>query len=479
MTELQRSRATKPAALPGRKPGAGAGAWRTLALAAILAGAGTPASSQSRARAEPLAGPRVAGQSQVAQRLDAYLSRLARQGDLRGEVLVARGDSVVFHGRYALPGDRPAGRDERFAIASLTKTFTAAAILLLDRAGKLSLDDPVSRYVSGLPQGNEITIRMLLTHRSGLQNESTFPDFVRRLAEPMTLDQSIRRLAARPLGFAPGSRSSYSNSGYMVLASVIEQAGGTPYHDFLDSTLFRPLGMRQTEAAAAAAAAGRLAPGFLVGPGPRFAVPAPRIEFSHDVGSGSLSATVTDLYQWMRAAVDGTIVPARAHPFGWSSNRRLGMKTFEQIGNVPGYLAGMVWFERENLYVVFVNSVQSGVAFFHLPDDVAAIALGRPAEGAPFYQPAPLTRELAAAAVGHYRDSAGNTMSLVSRGADLFFQVPASQWPYGATYLTPVGDSTLLARSDDARLRLRAAGRVVTGFTWEQSGSATQWERVP
>lgn len=316
---------------------------------------------------------------QVAQQLDSNVSALARTGDFRGVVVIARGDSVLFRGTYSTPGEKPgvAGAAmERFPIASLTKTFTAAAVLLLVDRRQLALGDPVSRYVPDFPQANRITIEMLLTHRSGLPNEATFPDFVSRLNEPLTLQESIQRLAARPLDFEPGTNVAYSNSGYMLLAYVVERVSGVPFHQFVDSAILAPLHLREIEPVTSAARAGRLAPGFFVGPPPRFTVPVPRIEFSHAIGSGSLSASAEGLYHWARAAMQGQLLTVRTRPFGWSVNQRLGMRTYEQTGNLPGYLAAIMWFEPEDLYVVFLSSVQSGTAFFRAPTALASIALG-------------------------------------------------------------------------------------------------------
>ena len=132
----------------------------------------------------------------------------------------------------------------RYSIGSISKQFTAAAILMLAEEGKLSLDDPVSKYVPDLTRGNEVTIRQLLSHTSGYQD--FWPqDYVPPLMlQPITADGIMDRWARKPLDFDPGTKWQYSNTNYVIAGVIVEKVSGTPLLQFLSQRVFTPLGMK-------------------------------------------------------------------------------------------------------------------------------------------------------------------------------------------------------------------------------------------
>ena len=139
----------------------------------------------------------------------------------------------------------PATPKTAFEIGSITKQFTAAAILLLAQEGKLTVDDKISRYLKGTPASwGGISIRHLLTHTSGLKNYTGLDGF--ELARHLTQAQFISQIAAHPLDFAPGEKWSYCNTGYNLLGYIIENVSGKSYWDFLEQNIFAPLGMTAT-----------------------------------------------------------------------------------------------------------------------------------------------------------------------------------------------------------------------------------------
>ncbi|HEY0935628.1 MAG TPA: serine hydrolase domain-containing protein, partial [Trebonia sp.] len=169
---------------------------------------------------------------------------------MSGVAVAARGGVTVAQ-RAGGPANRATGTactpETRFQIASVSKQFTAAAVLLLAGQARLSLDDPVSRWLSGSPQAWEaIKIRHLLSHTAGLGHWSHFPALnLYRPVEPAEERAIFQRGA---LKFAPGSRYGYSSPGYVLLAWIVEQAGDQPYASFLADRIFTPLGMRTAAA---------------------------------------------------------------------------------------------------------------------------------------------------------------------------------------------------------------------------------------
>ena len=151
---------------------------------------------------------------------------------------------VQAYGDARLDPATPAQPRMRYSIGSISKQFTAAAILMLAEEGKLSLDDPVSKYVSGLTRGNEVTIRELLSHTSGYQD--FWPqDYVPPLMlQPITADGIMDRWARKPLDFDPGTKWQYSNTNYVIAGVIVEKVAGMPLLQFLSQRIFTPLGMK-------------------------------------------------------------------------------------------------------------------------------------------------------------------------------------------------------------------------------------------
>jgi D-alanyl-D-alanine carboxypeptidase len=198
----------------------------------------------------------------------------------------------------------------RFAIGSLTKQITAAAILQLRDAGKLSLDDKLARYFPALPNASTITLRMLLSQISGLHNYPNTTEHPWPLTGTIDPQRILAFLAADKPDFAPGTRYEYSNTNYAVLAAVIEHVSGMPYGDYVEQKIFAPLGMTQS-------GNGYIAQRDAATPyvGTQTFTPAtPLISLDLFYGAGSVVSTAEDLARWDTALLRGTLLgPASMH----------------------------------------------------------------------------------------------------------------------------------------------------------------------
>ncbi len=176
---------------------------------------------------------------------------LARTGAPSVSIAVVKGGALAYahaYGQARLSPDRPADTSTRYAVDSVSKAFTATAILLLQQQNKLHLDDPVSRYIPGLSGGDTVTIRQLLGHTAGLRDY--WPqDFVPpEMSHPITTAALLKEWATKPLDFPPGTDWQYSNTGYVVAGAIVEKVSGEPLLSFLRREVFTPLGMtRVTE----------------------------------------------------------------------------------------------------------------------------------------------------------------------------------------------------------------------------------------
>ena len=248
----------------------------TTAVALLVSGASPPTDAGFR--------------SHRARSVDAYLRPLVADRNFFGTVLVSRGGRVLIERAYGFANIElsvPTTTSTRYAIGSLSKTFTAAAILMLRDGRKLSLSDPVGRFISGLPYGERVTIEQLLTHSAGVPDYYLFPEYFARRSQPISLDEIVALLAKKPLDFEPGSKSNYSNSGYVLLAAVIEKASGVRYADFLRTQVFEPLAMRNSGDLSVSGLIENLATGYDPGFEPELLQRPVSVDPSWLVGSGS------------------------------------------------------------------------------------------------------------------------------------------------------------------------------------------------
>ncbi|MCZ4410760.1 serine hydrolase [Cryomorphaceae bacterium 1068] len=187
--------------------------------------------------------------SQDYDKLDSYLAAMVDQKKFVGTVLVAQGDSIVYHkglGPASADGSKLNTTESQFLIGSITKTFTAIAIMQLFEEEKLSLSDPLSKYISLFPQSDKITIRHLLSHKSGIKNYTELPDMDQWKAKEISPLRLVEKVMDYPLGFEPGSMFSYSNTNYVLLGIIIEQVTGTTYEKYLQANILKPEGLGHT-----------------------------------------------------------------------------------------------------------------------------------------------------------------------------------------------------------------------------------------
>jgi CubicO group peptidase (beta-lactamase class C family) len=162
-------------------------------------------------------------------------------------VAVVRGGKLVYthaYGKAQLDPPKAATPEMRYSIGSISKQFTAAAILLLQEQGKLSLDDAVGKYVPGLTRGDEVTIRQILSHTSGYQDYWPEDYVMTPMLKPETAQQIIDTWAKKPLDFDPGTKWQYSNTNYVIAGLIVEKVSGQKLMDFLGAHIFHPVGMK-------------------------------------------------------------------------------------------------------------------------------------------------------------------------------------------------------------------------------------------
>jgi D-alanyl-D-alanine carboxypeptidase len=266
----------------------------------------------------------------------------------------------------------PAKAEMRYSIGSISKQFTATAILMLAEQGKLSLDDPVSRFVPNLTRAGEVTIRQILSHTSGYQDywpQDYVPPF---MLQPIIADKILDLWARKPLDFDPGTDWQYSNTGYVIAGLIVERASGTPLLDFLSQNIFGPLGMKSVMNIDQQRLPETDATGYT-----RFGLGPLRVAPKEGKGwlfaAGELAMPAEDLAKWDISVINQSLLkPASYHDFetsivlrnGIAANYALGVgvrrefsrRGLEHGGEVSGFTSDNVVFPDDRTAVVVLTN---------------------------------------------------------------------------------------------------------------------------
>lgn len=318
-------------------------------------------------------------QANIADRMDALIQPYADAQVFMGSVLVAQHGKVLVSKSYGfadLEWNIPNSPTTRFNIASMTKQFTAAAILLLEERGKLRTDDLLTKYFPDAPAPwAKITIYNLLTHTSGISDDAA-------KYTPATFDTADSLIFRdKPLNFQPGEKWSYVNMGYLILGYLIEKVSGQTYADFLHDNIFQPLGMQDSGLDSNVTVIPRRAIGYW--PGVFGIENAERFNFANGFSAGSLYSSTEDLLRWEEGLFGGKVLtPASLRkmttPFrndyacGLYVRRVNGHLMVEHGGNNIGYNADMVYYPEEGLAIIALANL-NGTIITKLPLALAAV----------------------------------------------------------------------------------------------------------
>ncbi len=396
-----------------------------------------------------------------------------------GAALVAQGGKVLYEraiGMADLSKYQPLSTKNQFRIGSVTKQFTAVAILQLAEAGKLKLDDEIQKCVDFPKKEQPITIAHLLTHTSGIQSFTSLPGYTpEAYAKDVSLPALIAQFADLPLEFPPGTSWNYSNSGYILLTAILEKASGERWADYASKHLFTPAGMTHTSATSA----GGLLPDEAIGYSADSAgwKPANPISMTWPMGAGNIRSTVEDLWKWNAAVFAGKLVSkdllAKAHQavalaegntypygFGWMFQNVQGSPTAEHGGGIDGFVSESIYLPKEDIYVtVLVN--REGDDAGMLAPILAAIALGKPYGG----EPVPLSEQQASEYSGVYVNAQGVERYITVEAGSLHAQRQGSEkrdlTHFGQDRFIYTGDVTTLTfqRTDGKVSGARFLGR--------------------
>jgi CubicO group peptidase (beta-lactamase class C family) len=300
-------------------------------------------------------------------------SSLKKAGAPSVSVAVVKDGKLIYakaFGSADLANGKAADAGTRYAVGSISKQFTAAALLLLQEQGKLSLDDRVSKYFPDLTRANEISIRQLLSHTSGYEDYAPQDYIIPEWTEPTTPQAILNRWAKKPLNFDPGTRWQYSNTNYVLAGEIFEKVSGQPLVAFLREHIFQPLGMQSASDWPPGQSTDAVAyTRYAIGP-PR---PTKREAVGWYFAAGELAMTPSDLAKWDIAFLEKKILSAASYQEftrevklnnGDLTHYALGltlgqvgpMPAFEHGGEVSGFISSNTVFpSRDGAVVVLSN----------------------------------------------------------------------------------------------------------------------------
>lgn len=362
--------------------------FRFICWASVLALAGSVSFAQAPSDAS-LPGDVRAKVDQIVQH------SLAETGVPSASIAVVKDGQVAYihaYGDAHVDPPLPAQTAMRYSIGSISKQFTSTAILMLAEQGKLSLNDPVSKFLPALTRAKEVTIRELLSHTSGYQDYWPQDYVMPNMLLPVTSDRILEEWARKPLDFDPGTKWQYSNTNYVIAGVIIEKVSGEPLLQFLQEHVFAPLGMTRIANVDQKALGDTDATGYT-----RYALGPPRVAPKEGPGwlfaAGELAMPAEELAKWDIAMLDQRLLrPASyqemqtevklkngdgtGYALGLQTGRTAGHRSFSHGGEVSGFTSQNIVFPDDHAAVTVLTNQDAAGAAGSIARQISALILG-------------------------------------------------------------------------------------------------------
>lgn len=340
----------------------------------------------------------LCNQSIIGQSLNDQLTKLFseayKENETGASVMVAREGKIIYKKAFGLANlelQVPMQPDNVFEIGSITKQFTAVAILMLQEQGKLSINDPLTKFIPDYPvNGKKITIHHLLNHTSGIKSYTSMN--LQSIARTdMTPTELIDFFKNESMDFDPGEQWSYNNSGYILLGYIIEKVSGMSYEDFIETTIFEPLNMTNSRYGHKNEIIKNRAYGYQKS---KTYTNAEYLSMTLPYAAGSLMSTVEDLQKWQLGLSQNKLIKKESlalayqntklnngkptyYGYGWTLNEIQGISTVEHGGGIFGYTSYQIYVPKEDLQVVVLSNCNCNSPT-NITIKATSIALGKP-----------------------------------------------------------------------------------------------------
>lgn len=329
--------------------------------------------------------------SQNKSKLENYMDAQANINGFSGTVLITKNDSILLKKAYGfadLEWEIPNTIDSKYSLASVSKQFTAVAILQLVEKGKLSLEDKLTKFYPNFSYGKQITIKMMLTHNAGFQMDY---DELYLAKTTLNKDSVADYIMQKPLLFTPGSKTAYSNIGYYLLARIIEKVSNQSYATYLKLNLFDKAKMYNSGISNNDSIIPKATKAYYKKD--NVLLKNPYINWDFNIGHDGVYSTVDDLYLWNKALFDSTILlsePSKKVMFTSHNDQNFGLgllvnPSYNQnhalIAHAGGFFGAMTSFNRytdDNIFIALLSNNQS--PSYSIAYTLAAIIFDKPVE---------------------------------------------------------------------------------------------------
>jgi len=328
-------------------------------------------------------------QKNYQQLIDKYMVAEAGIREFNGSVMVVQKGTTIYQKAFGMADmelNVPNINTTKYRIGSVTKQFTAACILQLAEQGKLNVDDKLTKYIPDYPKGDSITIHMLLCHTSGIKNYTSLPEFWPKSILPLSKDSMIAIFKHKPLDFSPGTKFSYSNSGYYLLGVIVEKVSGKNFSDYLLENVIRKAGLNNTAMDRLDSILLNRAKGYDKS---RFGgwQHAQYISMEGPYSAGAMFSTTEDLVKWTKALHNNQVISAgytkkmmtpNLDQYGYG----IGIDSFKthprvsHNGGIPGFSSSLAYYPQDDLCVVAISN--TGYNSDKISESLAAIMFDFP-----------------------------------------------------------------------------------------------------
>jgi CubicO group peptidase (beta-lactamase class C family) len=433
-----------------------------------------------------------------AEKAAKYMQERVRVTGFSGAVIVAHDGRPVFREGYGLANHELSVVNTpktKFRLGSVTKQFTAAAILLLEERGKLKVTDPVSKYQSDWPKAwDEVTIHHLLSHTAGLPRLTTrvLVDVSGLSRATPTPFRAVRDLykpgeELQQLDFKPGEKFAYNNHGYIVLGMLIEKISGKPYCEFMREEVFRPLGMTDTGCEEPRTILKQRANGYTRIDGT--ISNSDYIDMRFPGGAGAIFSTVDDLLIWDRILASDRLLSAGAktklftigksdYAYGWWIQTKFKRKAQWHRGTVSGFMAMIARYPDERLFIAVLSNFER-TQVRAIATELAAIALGEKYEFPREHKEIKIEPATYEAYIGKYSKDGklDDTFALVTDGSKLMMQIPPGRTVFEIFPESPV---EFFAKVSEYYLTfVKSDNGKVNHVLIRNEGEESRWTKLP
>lgn len=421
--------------------------------------------------------------------LEEYMEASVECLDFSGSVLVHKKGKVLLSAGYG-DADRehkvPCKSDTIYRIASITKQFTAMAIMILVDQGKLKLTDKIGMYLNRSPKAwQSITIKHLLCHTSGIVSYTDLPDFEKTKREPISAEDLISKFKKLPLNFSPGRKTEYSNSGYILLGHIIEKVSGRSYEGFLQETIFGPLAMNDSGYDHPEVVMEDRARGY-VREKKNEILNAPYIDMGMPYAAGALCSTVEDLFKWDRSLAKCELIPKKltdqmftpvknGFACGWMVDEQQGHKRVQHAGGIDGFSTMIIRYLEEDSAVIVLSNVAS--CLYSAPSVAAglsSILLGEDYQVPRVRKKISVDPKISRAYVGLYK-LLDDMVLAVRQEAD---QMTIQAGGQPVIEIFPETETEYFVDDFDAQITFCRTGKRVSHILWHQGGAVTTGKKV-